>query len=157
MVVRYFFERLLNWLNRRRITRFLVKDAFSQSLFLWDSFSCHALSAIRSSRLSYLSLSLLFSVHLRESIYITRADSIYRSYNVFHSRIPFVSPVRALIIPRTLVSLSLFLLNLFSLATAREWIASSRRRLLAIRFLSRVVIISREIAIVIDLRDARLQ
>lgn len=29
----------------------------------------------------------------RESIYITRDDSIYRSYNVFPGRNPFVSPV----------------------------------------------------------------
>jgi len=40
----------------------------------------------------------------RESIYITRAGSIYRSYSVFHGRIPFVSPVHALIIPRTSLS-----------------------------------------------------
>lgn len=36
-----------------------------------------------------------------ESIYITHTDSIYRSYNVFGAGVPFVSAVRALIIPRT--------------------------------------------------------
>jgi len=77
----------------------------------------------------------------RESIYITRDDSIYRSYNVFHGRSPFVSPVCAPIIPRT----SLFLSYAFSLLRPHAkgvCIANTRGQLYAIWFLSRAVIIT---------------
>lgn len=77
----------------------------------------------------------------RESIYITRDDSIYRSYNVFHGRSPFVSPVCAPIIPRTF----LFLSYAFSLSRSHAkgvCIANTRGRLCAIWFLSRAVIIT---------------
>lgn len=49
-----------------------------------------------------------------ESIYITHTDSIYRSYNVFEAGVPFVSAVRALIIPRMFLLARLFSFSFFS-------------------------------------------
>lgn len=85
-----------------------------------------------------------WTLRLRESIYITCADSIYRSYSVFHGRIPFVSPVRALIIPRTFLaassspkplSLSFILSHTFSLESggASQTAAGGRDSILVAR------------------------
>lgn len=75
-------------------------------------------------------------------------DSIYRSYNVFEPGVPFVSAVRALIIPRTFLPapfslLSFSFLFFFSSSSPQSGHSSGIRILERVRVCARCIVSSR--------------